>query len=265
MHFGSSEDNFSCFTRLNPCVAHCSTVSILWVHHSREEGSLDYNGGFVRSQIHMKFDTNIQRQHPPVAPRLRLPPLDLPPIAWGHGWPNYMKLGRVTLLWLCHGKKALEARFTVLRIRSRAGLRSEPLVKTPHGAGAWARTLALTQGVFTFSFCLEDFFFLSSLQRTKRGITRWTQKIYQALRKHYGNAADRCFRSEHKFKLRSGSGDSCVCLKAGLIRQRVTTHLSSSCHFEAWHCLRGPWSPQFSRRPPPTPFIPKYSHPLAST
>jgi hypothetical protein len=30
---------------------------------SREEGSLDYDGGFVRLQIHMKFDTNIHRQH----------------------------------------------------------------------------------------------------------------------------------------------------------------------------------------------------------
>jgi hypothetical protein len=47
---------------LNPCVAHCSTDSIPWVHHSREEGSLDYDGGFVRLQIHMKFDTNIHRQ-----------------------------------------------------------------------------------------------------------------------------------------------------------------------------------------------------------
>jgi hypothetical protein len=65
MHFGSSKDNFSCFTRLNPCVAHCSTDSIPWVHHSREEGSLDYEGGFVRLQIHMKFDTNIHRQQAP--------------------------------------------------------------------------------------------------------------------------------------------------------------------------------------------------------
>jgi hypothetical protein len=35
------------------------------VHHSREEGSLDYDGGFVRLQIHMKFDTNIHRQQAP--------------------------------------------------------------------------------------------------------------------------------------------------------------------------------------------------------
>jgi hypothetical protein len=36
--------------------------SIPWVHHSREEGYLDYNGGFVRLQIHMNFDTIIHRQ-----------------------------------------------------------------------------------------------------------------------------------------------------------------------------------------------------------
>jgi hypothetical protein len=63
MQLGSSIDSFPCFTRFNPCVAHCSTDSIPWVHHSREEGSLDYNGGFVRLQIHMNFDTNIHHQH----------------------------------------------------------------------------------------------------------------------------------------------------------------------------------------------------------
>jgi hypothetical protein len=36
--------------------------SIPWVHHSREEGSLDYDGGFVRLQIHMNFDTIIYHQ-----------------------------------------------------------------------------------------------------------------------------------------------------------------------------------------------------------
>jgi hypothetical protein len=36
--------------------------SIPLVHHSREEGSLDYDGGFVRLQIHLNFDTNIHRQ-----------------------------------------------------------------------------------------------------------------------------------------------------------------------------------------------------------
>jgi hypothetical protein len=36
--------------------------SIPWVHHSREEESLDYDGGFVCLQIHMNFDTNIHHQ-----------------------------------------------------------------------------------------------------------------------------------------------------------------------------------------------------------
>jgi hypothetical protein len=36
-----------------------------WVHHSREEGSLDYDGGFVRLQIYMNFDTIIYRQQAP--------------------------------------------------------------------------------------------------------------------------------------------------------------------------------------------------------
>jgi hypothetical protein len=65
MQLGSSKDSFPCFTRLNPCVALCSTDSIPWVHHSREEGSLDYDEGFVRLQNHMKFDTNTQRQQAP--------------------------------------------------------------------------------------------------------------------------------------------------------------------------------------------------------
>jgi hypothetical protein len=30
-----------------------------------EEGSLDYDGGFVCLQIHMNFDTNIHRQQAP--------------------------------------------------------------------------------------------------------------------------------------------------------------------------------------------------------
>jgi hypothetical protein len=63
MQLSSSKDSYPFFTRLNPCVAHYSTDSIPWVHHSREEGSLDYDGGFVRLQIHMNFDTIIYRQH----------------------------------------------------------------------------------------------------------------------------------------------------------------------------------------------------------
>jgi hypothetical protein len=65
MHFGSPKDSFPCFTGLNPCVAHCSTDLIPWVHHSREKGSLDYDGGFVCLQIHMNFDTNIHHQQAP--------------------------------------------------------------------------------------------------------------------------------------------------------------------------------------------------------
>jgi hypothetical protein len=65
MQLGSSKDSFPCFTRLNPYDAHCSMDSIPWVHHSREEGSLDYDGGFVLLQIHMKFDMNLRRQRAP--------------------------------------------------------------------------------------------------------------------------------------------------------------------------------------------------------
>jgi hypothetical protein len=64
MQLGSLKDSFPCFTRLNPYVAHCSTDSIPWVHHSRG-GSLDYDGGFVLLQIRMNFDTNIHRQQAP--------------------------------------------------------------------------------------------------------------------------------------------------------------------------------------------------------
>jgi hypothetical protein len=33
--------------------------------HLREEGSLDYDGGFVRLQVQVKFNTNIYRQQSP--------------------------------------------------------------------------------------------------------------------------------------------------------------------------------------------------------
>jgi hypothetical protein len=65
MQFGCSKDSFPCFTRLNPCIAHCSTDTVPWVHHSREEGSLYYDGGFVRLQIHINFDTIIDLQQAP--------------------------------------------------------------------------------------------------------------------------------------------------------------------------------------------------------
>jgi hypothetical protein len=50
---------------LNPCVAHCSTDSIPWVRHSREEGSLDYDGRLARLQVLTNFDTTINRQQAP--------------------------------------------------------------------------------------------------------------------------------------------------------------------------------------------------------
>jgi hypothetical protein len=39
------------FTRSTLASHICSTDSIPWVHHSREEGSLDYDGGLVRLQV----------------------------------------------------------------------------------------------------------------------------------------------------------------------------------------------------------------------
>jgi hypothetical protein len=35
--------------------------------HLREEESLDYDGGLVRLQVQLKFDTNIHRQQAPFA------------------------------------------------------------------------------------------------------------------------------------------------------------------------------------------------------
>jgi hypothetical protein len=40
----------------------CSTDSIPWVHHSREEGSIDYDERLVRLQVYLKFNTIIHRQ-----------------------------------------------------------------------------------------------------------------------------------------------------------------------------------------------------------
>jgi hypothetical protein len=53
------------FTRSTLASHICSTDSIPWVHHSREEGSLDYDGGFVHLQVHLNFNTNIYRQQAP--------------------------------------------------------------------------------------------------------------------------------------------------------------------------------------------------------
>jgi hypothetical protein len=38
--------------------------SIPWVHHSWEEGSLDYDGRLVRLQVYLNFNTIIHRQQP---------------------------------------------------------------------------------------------------------------------------------------------------------------------------------------------------------
>jgi hypothetical protein len=43
----------------------CSTDSIPWVHLSREEGSLDYDGRLVCLQVYLNFNTNIHRQQAP--------------------------------------------------------------------------------------------------------------------------------------------------------------------------------------------------------
>jgi hypothetical protein len=44
--------------------------SIPWVHHSTEEGSIDYAGGFVRLQVHLNFNTNIYRQQESLKERI---------------------------------------------------------------------------------------------------------------------------------------------------------------------------------------------------
>jgi hypothetical protein len=50
------------FTRSSLASHICSTDSIPWVHHSREEGSLDYDGRLVRLRVYLNFNTNIHRQ-----------------------------------------------------------------------------------------------------------------------------------------------------------------------------------------------------------
>jgi hypothetical protein len=39
--------------------------SIPWVHHSREDGSLDYDGRLVRLQVYLNFNTNIYHKQAP--------------------------------------------------------------------------------------------------------------------------------------------------------------------------------------------------------
>jgi hypothetical protein len=50
------------FTRSSLASHICSTDSIPWVHHSREEGSLDYDRRLVRLQVYLNFNTNIHHQ-----------------------------------------------------------------------------------------------------------------------------------------------------------------------------------------------------------
>jgi hypothetical protein len=64
--FTSWRSKFLGFTRSTLASHNCSTDSIPWVHHSREEGSLDYDGRLVSLQVYLKFNTIIHRQlwHP---------------------------------------------------------------------------------------------------------------------------------------------------------------------------------------------------------
>jgi hypothetical protein len=61
--FTSWRSKFLGFTRSTLASHICSTDLIPWVNHSREEGPLDYDGGFVHLQVHLNFNTNIYRQH----------------------------------------------------------------------------------------------------------------------------------------------------------------------------------------------------------
>jgi hypothetical protein len=63
MQLGSSKDSFPCFTRLNPCIAHCSTDLIPWVLTHKGRRVLWLRQGICPLANHMKFDTNIHRQH----------------------------------------------------------------------------------------------------------------------------------------------------------------------------------------------------------
>ena len=48
--------------QIGSCVTHCSTDSIPWDHHSRDEGPLDYDEGFVCLQVQTNFAMIIKRQ-----------------------------------------------------------------------------------------------------------------------------------------------------------------------------------------------------------
>jgi hypothetical protein len=53
------------FIRLILALHICSTDSIPWGSHLREEGSLDYDEGFVCLHVHLNFNTNIHCQQAP--------------------------------------------------------------------------------------------------------------------------------------------------------------------------------------------------------
>jgi hypothetical protein len=63
--FTSWRSKFLGFTRSTLASHICSTDSIPWVHHSREEGSLDYDGRLVHLQVYLRFDMIIHRQQAP--------------------------------------------------------------------------------------------------------------------------------------------------------------------------------------------------------
>jgi hypothetical protein len=60
--FTSWRSKFLGFTRSTLASHICSTDSIPWVHHSREEGYLGYDGRHVRLQVYLKFNMIIHRQ-----------------------------------------------------------------------------------------------------------------------------------------------------------------------------------------------------------
>jgi hypothetical protein len=70
--YGSSIDSMQnpfsrskCFPLIRlDLVLHIVSDSLPWVHHSREEGSLDYDGRLVDFQVYLNFNTNIYRQQP---------------------------------------------------------------------------------------------------------------------------------------------------------------------------------------------------------
>jgi hypothetical protein len=63
--FTSRRLKFLCFNRSKLASHIFSTDSIPRVHHSREEGCLDYDGRLVRLKVYLKFNTIIHHQQAP--------------------------------------------------------------------------------------------------------------------------------------------------------------------------------------------------------